>query len=132
MDIKRGWGFGMKRIGWIGCREINAERGRWQNFNLRNDRLKNRTKTHAVQKKCCTNTGGAQTTKMTNQRKEIILAEALRKMLDSGKIIYGYEFEGKWLECGTKLSWLESSFYLSLKHPEFGEKLKGFLNKENL
>jgi len=67
-----------------------------------------------------------------NQRKEIILAEALRKMLDDGKIIYGYEFEGKWLECGTKLSWLESSFYLCLKHPEFGEKLKKFLNEAKL
>ncbi len=64
-----------------------------------------------------------------NQRKEIILADALRKMLDSGKIIYGYEFEGRWLECGTKLSWLESNFYLCLKHPEFGKELKKFLNE---
>jgi UTP--glucose-1-phosphate uridylyltransferase len=68
----------------------------------------------------------------TNVRKEIILAEALRKMLDSGKMIYGYEFEGKWLECGTKLSWLESNFYLCLKHPEFGEKLKKFLDETKL
>jgi UTP--glucose-1-phosphate uridylyltransferase len=68
----------------------------------------------------------------TNVRKEIILAEALRKMLDSGKIIYGYEFEGKWLECGTKSSWLESSLYLGLKHPEFGEKLKKSLDKTKL
>jgi len=60
----------------------------------------------------------------TNLRKEVILADALRRMLDSGKIIYGYEFEGKWLECGTKSSWLESNFYLCLKHPEFGEKLR--------
>ena len=67
-----------------------------------------------------------------NQRKEIILADALRKMLDSGKIIYGYEFEGRWLECGTKLSWLESNFYLCLKHPEFGEELKKFLNEARL
>lgn len=65
-----------------------------------------------------------------NQRKEVILADALRNMLDSGKMIYGYEFEGKWLECGTKLSWLESNSYLSLKHPEFGEKLKKFLDEE--
>ncbi len=67
-----------------------------------------------------------------NQRKEIILADALRKMLDSGKIIYGYEFEGRWLECGTKLSWLESNFYLCLKHPEFGKELKKFLNEAKL
>lgn len=69
---------------------------------------------------------------LPNQRKEVILADALRNMLDSGKMIYGYEFEGKWLECGTKLSWLESNSYLSLKHPEFGEKLKKFLDEEKL
>jgi len=67
-----------------------------------------------------------------NQRKEIILADALRNMLDSGKMIYGYEIEGRWLECGTKLSWLESNLYLSLKHPEFGGKLKKFLEEEKL
>ena len=64
-----------------------------------------------------------------NSKKEIILADALRKMLDDGKLIYGYEFEGRWLECGTKSSWLESNLYLSLKHPEFGPKLKKFLKE---
>ena len=64
-----------------------------------------------------------------NSKKEIILADALRKMLDDGKLIYGYEFEGRWLECGTKPSWLESNLYLSLKHPEFGPKLKKFLKE---
>jgi len=61
------------------------------------------------------------------KRGEIILAEVLDKMLKDGKIIYGYEVEGKWLECGNKLDWLKSHFYLSLKHPEYGEKLKEVL-----
>lgn len=60
---------------------------------------------------------------------EIILAEVLDKMLKDGKIIYGYEFKGKWLECGNKLSWLKSHLYFSLKHPEFGPKLKEYLKE---
>ena len=54
---------------------------------------------------------------------EIILGEVLDKMLKDGKVIYGYEFEGKWLECGNKLGWLQSHLYLSLKHKEYGPKL---------
>lgn len=58
---------------------------------------------------------------------EIWLAQALAKMLKDGKIVYGYEFEGKWLECGNKLDWLKSHLYLSLKHPEFGPKLRDYI-----
>jgi len=65
-----------------------------------------------------------------NKSGEIILSEALQKMIEDGKEIYGCEFEGKWLECGNKSAYLESNFYLSLKHPEFGPKLKKFI--ENL
>lgn len=68
----------------------------------------------------------------SNDKKEIILADALKKMIDSGKPVYGYEFDGRWLECGNKLSWLQSNFYLCLKNPEFGADLKKFLNEENL
>jgi len=64
-----------------------------------------------------------------SKNKEIILAEALSKMLDDGKVIYGYEIEGKWLECGTKSSWLESFLYLSLKNEKYGPKLKEILNE---
>ena len=60
---------------------------------------------------------------------EIILANALDGLLKDGRIIYGYEFEGRWLECGNKLSWLKSHLYLSLKHPQFGEELKKFLKE---
>jgi UTP--glucose-1-phosphate uridylyltransferase len=64
-----------------------------------------------------------------NSKKEIILAEALSKMLDDGKMIYGYEFDGKWLECGTKNSWIYSFLYLCSKHPEFGPKFKEFIKE---
>lgn len=55
---------------------------------------------------------------------EIKLAGALEKMIENGETILGYEFEGKWLECGDKQSWLESDFYLFLKHPVFRQKIK--------
>lgn len=66
------------------------------------------------------------------KRGEIILAEILAKMLKEGKLIYGYEIEGKWLECGNKLEWLKSHLYLSLKHPRFGPELKKFLKETKL
>ena len=62
-------------------------------------------------------------------RGEIILAETFGKMLKEGKMIYGYEFEGRWLECGNKLDWLKSNLYLSLKHPQFGPEIKKFLKE---
>lgn len=62
-----------------------------------------------------------------SKKGEIILAEVFDKMLSEGKIIYGYELKGEWLECGDKLKWLKSFFYLSLKDPRFGEQLKQYL-----
>lgn len=67
-----------------------------------------------------------------NKKGEIVLAEVLQKMLDEGKNIYGYEIEGKWLECGTKEEWLKTHFYLSLKDPRFGPELKKFLKENKL
>lgn len=63
------------------------------------------------------------------KRGEIILAETLDRMLRDGKIIYGCEFEGKWLECGNKPAWLETFFYFSLKHPQYGPELKKYLKE---
>ncbi len=65
-----------------------------------------------------------------NKKGEIILAEVFNnQMLKDGKVIYGYELEGEWLECGDKLRWLKSHLYLSLKHPKFGPELKEYLKK---
>lgn len=60
---------------------------------------------------------------------EIYLSENLERMIKDGKEIFGLEFEGKWLECGNKQSWLKSHLYLSLKHPRFGSKLKKLISK---
>lgn len=64
-----------------------------------------------------------------NAKKEIILANALEKMVRDGKIVYGYEVEGDWLECGNKKLWLKSNVYFSLKHPEFGSDIKKYLKE---
>lgn len=64
------------------------------------------------------------------KRGEIILAEVFNNhMLRDGKVIYGYEIEGKWLECGDKLRWLKSNLYLSLKHPKYGPELREYLKE---
>ena len=60
---------------------------------------------------------------------EIILAEVLEKMLQEGKVIYGYEVKGEWLECGDKLKWLKSFFYFALKDPKFAKELREYLKE---
>ncbi len=65
----------------------------------------------------------------TGFKGEIILAETFERMLKDGKLIYGYEFEGKWLECGNKLEWLKSNMFLGLNHPQFGQELRKFLKE---
>ena len=62
-----------------------------------------------------------------SKKGEIILAEVLDKMLGDGKIIYGYELKGNWLECGDKLKWLKSFFYFALKDPRYAEELKKYI-----
>jgi len=64
-----------------------------------------------------------------NHKGEIILAEAFKDMLKDGKIVYGYEIEGEWLECGNKANWLKSNLHICLQHPEFGPMLKDYLKK---
>jgi len=62
-----------------------------------------------------------------SKKGEIILAEVFDKMLSEGKIIYGYELKGEWLECGDKLKWLKSFFYLALNDPRFKDELRQYL-----
>ena len=62
-----------------------------------------------------------------NQKGEIILAEALKKMIGDGKMIYGYEIEGNWLECGTMENWMKTNWYLTSKDSKFGPLLKQYL-----
>lgn len=62
-----------------------------------------------------------------SKKGEIVLADTFDKMLLDGKTIYGYEVRGDWLECGDKLKWLKSFFYLALKSPVFGKELREYI-----
>lgn len=55
------------------------------------------------------------------------ISQVLGQMAEEGKVIYGYEIKGEWLECGDKNSWFRSFLTLALDHPEFGSKIKEFL-----
>jgi UTP--glucose-1-phosphate uridylyltransferase len=62
-----------------------------------------------------------------SEKGEVILGEVFDKMLNDGKVIYGYEVKGEWLECGDKLKWLKSFMYMALKDERFGKDLKDYL-----
>lgn len=62
-----------------------------------------------------------------NKKGELILAQAFQEMIDDGKVIYGYEIEGDWLECGQTVDWLKSSLFLTLQHKEYGPIIKEYL-----
>ena len=68
--------------------------------------------------------------KKPNKKGEISLSETYADMVQDGQIIYGHEFEGTWMECGTKKEWLRSFLLFALtEHREAGE-LKAFLRKQ--
>lgn len=62
-------------------------------------------------------------------KSDLSLSTVLVDMAKRGEKLYGHRFDGKWLECGNKLAYLKSNFYLSLKNPDFGKELKYFLKK---
>jgi len=65
-----------------------------------------------------------------NKRGEVVLNEVLGEMTKEGMMIYGYEFEGTWWECGDRAKWLRSHLAFSLRHPELGAQLQKFLKEE--
>lgn len=62
---------------------------------------------------------------------EIRLADAFVNMLGK-KAFYGYEFEGKRYDCGSKLGFLEATVDYALKHPEVKDEFKEFLKGKDL
>ncbi len=62
-----------------------------------------------------------------SKKGEIFLAEVFDNMLSDGKVIYGSELKGQWLECGDKLKWMKSFIYLALKNPAYKEELRKYL-----
>ena len=67
-----------------------------------------------------------------NKKGEVVLGEVLGEMAKDGKILYGYELEGKWLECGEIRSWLYSFVRTTLLHPTYGKDIQKLLRSEKI
>jgi UTP--glucose-1-phosphate uridylyltransferase len=59
---------------------------------------------------------------------EVRLADAFIQLLRQNRPIYGYEFEGERHDCGDKFGFVKATIALGLKHPEIGERLRGYLS----
>ena len=67
-----------------------------------------------------------------NKKGEISLTETFGQMVKDGKLIYGYQCEGRWWECGNKEDWLKSFVYFAANHPKFGKEVRKFIKEEKL
>ncbi len=63
---------------------------------------------------------------------EIRLADAFDLMLENGLPLYGCKLEGEWLDTGDKFNFLKATIHYGLKHPEVGDKLRGYLKSLSL
>lgn len=59
---------------------------------------------------------------------EMYLSDALAILSREGSM-YGYEIEGTWYDCGSKIGFWKANFELGLQHPEIGNDVKKFLRK---
>jgi len=61
---------------------------------------------------------------------EIQITDAiLRLHTEMGQDIYGYIFEGKRYDIGSKIDWIKANIELALKRPEFKEELTTFIKE---
>jgi len=67
-----------------------------------------------------------------NKKGEVVLSEVLGDIIRDGKIVYGYEIEGKWWEAGNKKDWLKTHLHYSLQDPKVGKELQQFLKEEKI
>lgn len=68
----------------------------------------------------------------TRLKENLTIFDAFNQMMVDGKSVYGYEFEGKMLECDTKLNWMKTNIYYSLKDPKHGSEIKSFVKENKL
>lgn len=59
---------------------------------------------------------------------EMYLSDALAILSREGNM-YGYEIDGTWHDCGSKIGFWKANFELGLQHPEIGNDVKKFLRK---
>lgn len=67
-----------------------------------------------------------------NKKGEISLTETFGQMVKDGKIVYGYQCEGRWWECGNKEDWIKSFVHVAANHPKFGKGVRKFIKEEKL
>ena len=65
-----------------------------------------------------------------NKKGEIVLSETLGDMVKDGKIVYGYEIDGKWWEAGNKEDWLKTHLHYSFQDPKSGKALQQFAKEQ--
>jgi UTP--glucose-1-phosphate uridylyltransferase len=58
---------------------------------------------------------------------EIQLTDAIARLLREENV-FGYEFQGRRYDCGSKLGYLEATVDLALKHPEVSAGFRSFLS----
>jgi len=58
---------------------------------------------------------------------EIQLTDAIGRLLRE-EPVYGYEFQGRRYDCGSKLGYLQATVNLALKHPQLATEFREFLN----
>lgn len=57
---------------------------------------------------------------------EIQLTDAIARLLGE-EAVYGFEFQGRRFDCGSKLGYLEATVHYGLKHPELGREFRAHL-----
>jgi UTP--glucose-1-phosphate uridylyltransferase len=61
-----------------------------------------------------------------DRRGEIQITDAIKLLLEM-QPVYGYLFEGKRYDAGDKFGFIKATIELAMKRPEFGQRLKKFL-----
>lgn len=63
--------------------------------------------------------------------REIVYVDGVNQLLSEGKEVYAQEIKnGKYVDCGTKLSYLEAVVDLALANEEYGSQFKEILQKK--
>lgn len=65
----------------------------------------------------------------TKDRQEKTIAAGLEQMRNDGKVVYGKQVKGEWLNSGNKLNYLKSNLYQIVNHPRYGDEIKKYLNE---
>jgi len=59
---------------------------------------------------------------------EIQLTDALISTMEEEGVL-GIVFEGRYLDCGTRVGWIKSQIYSAMKHPEMTEEIQTYLRE---